>query len=398
MCLLRDDKLDDGEFDLETHGHGQDQDLGRGMTLQRRIHIDFSNLAMCLSRLLPSEGSVLLLYELLLGHPSFVDMLVRGKGFGPVLSGVVKGLYDIAERSCSLDNQYVLIVCCLMLVQDTSLRALLPLTSAAAPWYRERVLSDSSLCDLVVLCTLRTAMFALYSLRDQYLLQNCYAILLNLAPVVSKIHVYTAERFVRVLIQVSRRVVRDSAGVGEGGGNIRADAGDVKELLGVLLKVLGTILRPRRRTSNVQLLYSLLQEHEKVLELFAQPVVQQQLDEGQTIDCCTLQELSELVEQSLAELYRGEDDVYFAAGRAVEVLSASLVARARTEPPVDELETGMITYSYVETESPESFFVPCAWANTLRIGQEVEWHPLKITLFDAVGDVVSEEATQDDKV
>ena len=68
-----------------------------------------------------------------------------------------------------------------MFTQDSKLRSKMAKTYIRATWYTERILGDVSLVDLTVLCAIRTAMHALYHLKgDQYLLSNCYAILLNI--------------------------------------------------------------------------------------------------------------------------------------------------------------------------------------------------------------------------
>ena len=142
-------------------------------------------------------------------------------------------------------------------------------------------------------------------LKDGYLLENCLAILVNLAPQVEHLQPYAAERLVSVLVAASRRWIQGAtaaaktaqaaaaaaaakatggaAGNGAGGesGNGGADAlvaggveegvggggggfSDVQELCGEVARVLflfvWTCTRPRRLGSNVELLYALLHE------------------------------------------------------------------------------------------------------------------------------------------
>ena len=373
LHLLRDDNLYDGDFssDLETRSLGSNE----GMTIQRRIHVDMQNLSKRLAASLPNDGSVLLLYSLL-QHPTFVEMLSHGKNVDPILTSVLKGMYNCGHYS--LEHLYVLIVSALMLIQDSSVRSALSSTKANAPWYRERILSESSMCDLFLLCSLRVALHGLFILQDKYLLTNCHALLLNLAPVVSNVDVYTAERLVKVLIQLCKRVVRESTA--EGG-----DTSDAKEFLNVLMKFAGTLLRPALRAGNVQLIYALLQDHDKVIDLFSSPAVLECIvNDSQTGSSCSVCDIVAIVKQGLAALggTSSQETEYFSASRAVEVLSESIASAAEQECAADEPANWM-TYSYVETDQPEAFFVPCAWNICVRVGGEIDWHLPAITLFDA---------------
>jgi len=396
LSLLRDDKLEDGEagaegaeFDLETHGNSGAK---VSMTLQRRIHIDLSYVSKSLGGSLPSEGSVLLLYSIMQAHPNFVEMLLRGGNVEPILTGVLHGMYGIVENSFTLDHLYLLVVCVLMLVQDASLRASLVSSKPKAPWYRERVLSDSNMSDLVVLCTLRMALYGTYSLRDKYITSNCFAILLNMAPVIENINVYTAERLVKITIQLSKRVVRDSEEKVETEIDTgRAASADVLEFLCCLLKVMGILLRPSRRNSNVQLIYALVAEHEKVCDLFSHPTVIRCGVDGASDSytensLASLDELSALVQLGYAALEgdNGDQAELYSANRAVEVLSAAIAEHASGKKTTDT-EPPFLSYNYVETDNPEAFFVPLAWTNAVRISSEFDWFGSSIALFDAVG-------------
>lgn len=147
-------------------------------------------------------------------------------------------------------------------------------------------------------------------MKDGYLLENCLAILVNLAPQSEHLQPYAAERLVSVLVAASRRWIQgataaaktaqaalaakgngwaagngeggNSGGSGSGGGGalevgmagegvVREAGGglsDVQELCGEVARVLflfvWTCTRPRRLGSNVDLLYALLHEQVRV--------------------------------------------------------------------------------------------------------------------------------------
>lgn len=148
-------------------------------------------------------------------------------------------------------------------------------------------------------------------MKDGYLLENCLAILVNLAPQAEHLQPYAAERLVSVLVAASRRWIQgataaaktaqavavaaaakgsegarnggaggvaagsgargesDGGGGGGGGDGMGSDGdvgglSDVQELCGEVARVLflfvSTCTRPRRLGSNVELLYALLHE------------------------------------------------------------------------------------------------------------------------------------------
>lgn len=157
-------------------------------------------------------------------------------------------------------------------------------------------------------------------LKDGYLLENCLAVLVNLAPQAEHLQSYAAERLVSVLIAASRRWIQgasaaaaaamtaqkakalrqqgnggrggtsEGSGVG-GGGNGNGEGGvmtevdldgekggggegdgglsDVQELCGEVARVLflfvWTCTRPRRLGGNVELLYALLHEQVRLV-------------------------------------------------------------------------------------------------------------------------------------
>jgi hypothetical protein len=75
-------------------------------------------------------------------------------------------------------------------------------------WYKERALgSDIALGDVALLCVLRTALHALFKLKDRYLLPNCLAIISNIGTYISNINSYTAERLVTVVQKLGKRII-----------------------------------------------------------------------------------------------------------------------------------------------------------------------------------------------
>lgn len=75
------------------------------------------------------------------------------------------------------------------------------------------------LLDLTLLCLLRLITYAVFSVRDEYLLSNTSAILQNLTPHVGALLPYTAERIVKVTRRLCARAatVADTTAAGVAG-------------------------------------------------------------------------------------------------------------------------------------------------------------------------------------
>ena len=267
FCLLYDEQLDgdsNNDNDIEL--------MGKSNRIDRRIHCDFKALSSFLVKTLPDPSSAQLLYSFIQLHPTFMDNLTIIDNFDAIITALLNGLYNSCNTT-NVDHLYILVVVALMITQDSKLRSKLAKTYIRAPWYTERILGDVSLVDLTVLCVMRSTMYALYHLKgDQYLLSNCYAILLNIAPYLIGIHTYSAERIVTIIKRIGIRIVKESASATE---SVEKDylLRCMKETTTVLIRIVGVALRPLRRASNVHLVYALIHENSVLLELFLDPII-----------------------------------------------------------------------------------------------------------------------------
>lgn len=386
LCLLRDDKLDDGDYadDLETHGSSSSSML----TLQRRVHLDFCELANGLSKALPSEASVLLLYSLLQAHPTFVEIMILTGKIEIILDGVLRGLYEIPHVNAPLEHMYVLIVSALMVAQDSSLRSSLSTLRSQALWYRERTLTDASFADVIVLCTLRTSIHALFKLQDQYILSNSCAVLLNIAPYITNIHVYAAERIVNVILRIASRIIKDDGSASPSAVNI----GAMRETLNNLLKVVGIAIRLSKRVSNIQIIYAFIRHgSEKITSVLGHPaILSTAAAVSDTADDIKLPQLTSKIIDYLSKLEVVGDDNqgipnFLSAAKIVELLSAAIDCEQEEldeRAAIQEAQAQSLTYTYVEGDNPESFFVPCAWAACIKSCPETTWYQKSVSLFE----------------
>lgn len=191
----------------------------------RRI-IDLVQLSKFIASALPSSGVLLLLYSLLHTHPSYLQSLLylNFSNADPkdgdnmdlicsILLPLLHYLYD-CDASNGIEQLYLVSVCVLLMVQNDELCKRLSSKKVALPWYRERTFKDTrsdslsalSLADATLLCVLRAVMLATTKLQDPYLASNCFAILLNIAPVLVSLHIYAAERLVGLLNRLGRKL------------------------------------------------------------------------------------------------------------------------------------------------------------------------------------------------
>lgn len=303
-------------------------------------HVDYASLAAALSSLSPAP-CVLLLYALLLKHPSFLEgLLLLPEALAAVLDTLLMRLYD-AQSLRGADQVYALLIDALLLVQDSRVRVAMSAPSPARDWrwYRERPLRGASAADLLVLCTLRTTVLALFNWRDAYALSHCGAVLLNAAPALVGIHVYVAERLVETLCKLGRRLLR------------AGDALDapVRETLELLLRVVATVAGAEGGTRNVNMLYALVQA-EAALVSSLEPLSDLSAS-GRFVLSLAREYLEALAE---GDAGGGLTD----ATRVAERLRGLLTLRPVAPPP----DPTAPHYAYEEDPGADSFFVPCAWA------------------------------------
>ena len=157
-------------------------------------------------------------------------------------------------------------------------------------------MSEVSLCDLVVLCVIRTIMHALFRLRDQYLVYNCFAVLLNLAPLISNTHSYAAERLVVVMSRLCKRLVKIKEGGAVSGADLSGTSehlmstsqhsavnsntsssgvpvDSLEETVRVFFKAVTAAIRPSKRASNIYIVYALIHEAETLQKLLRHPEI-----------------------------------------------------------------------------------------------------------------------------
>ena len=360
-----------------------------------------NNIDNSIEEMLPSENTTLFLYALLHIHPSFIDFLTSSRCIESVFCGILHGLYDSSNAAC-IDHLYILVTNVLVVVQDKMLRqSLSHMKAIKAPWYVEHKLIDTSVADLTMLCTLRCTLHALFKLKDSYLLSNCFAVMIDLAPVLQEIDIYVSERIVKVIYQLAKRsILSDSASASTTTTPSEADVmssyllGDVsiainsRETLGVLLKVCALALHPSKRSRNVHLLYALIHEYEKLKSVLKSDVDTSDLagaggDSFVLMAFMQQKELLAMTKHYLDKLNLDKESSYSSAVDAVNALR-SVLEEEEENSSVEEGPKRGVNFSYTEEDNADAFFVPCVWASMVRVNEEIDFNMRDTTLFSPI--------------
>ncbi|KAH9298090.1 hypothetical protein KI387_029772 [Taxus chinensis] len=171
------------------------------------VRLPFASLFDTLGCCMTDESSILLLYSLLHGNSDFLEYVLVRTDLDTLLMPVLEMLYDAPRRS---SNQiYMLLIILLILSQDSSFNASIhKLILSNVPWYREQLLSRTSLGSLMVVILIRTVKYNLSKLRDLYLHTNCLATLANMAPHVHRLSPYASQRLVSLFNMLSRKYTK----------------------------------------------------------------------------------------------------------------------------------------------------------------------------------------------
>ncbi|KAG5106020.1 hypothetical protein JHK82_042990 [Glycine max] len=149
---------------------------------------------------------------------------------------------------------------------DAAMAQILP----TVPWYKERLLLQSSLGSLMVIILIRTIQYNLSKLRDVYLHTTCLATLANLAPHVHRLSAYASQRLVSLFGMLSRKYnkladLRDGKLNNAGSNSIERSS--LVEDMSAELQIYTDFLRLVLEIINAILTYALPRNPEVVYEI-----------------------------------------------------------------------------------------------------------------------------------
>lgn len=255
-------------FPTDTNG----VDLQTGLTKQATmtvVSINFESLFEAFGRIVHTEVGALMLYTMLLSSPILAASIAARSDLDTLVIPLLRTLYfsstlsnddatnlrrtntashlnpfvALSQRDRpfrSLSQLYVILILLLIFSQDASFGrdSFRRVNISGVKWYKERQIKEASLGSMLVLVLLRAISFNLNRLRDEFLLSNCCAVLLNLSPHIVDLNGYASTRLVSVTTSCFKRY---SALVAENGGEVEEE-GDMSTLLGMHGEVLGRCL------------------------------------------------------------------------------------------------------------------------------------------------------------
>lgn len=267
-----------------------------------------------------------------------------------------------------------------------------------------------SLGSLTVLCVLRVLVYNLAKLSDMFLLDNCLAILSNLAPHVEGLHPYACQRLVAVALtalkkcalfaeryhaEIDRQAQATITGTTHGPqahsavGVDRATQLDqmltvYMQCLRTVMGVINTCLRRKQIHKNAALIYALLHKQHELEAASSKASVQGMVDLGMVPDLIrhmnerlervtgdlSVEKTTEVIERSIAAFVnRVERERASAAG--------TFHPGAANDGADDE--PGKI--SYEEQADADAFFVPYTWEVIHAHTGDLHWRSDRIAVF-----------------
>ncbi|KAL5158924.1 Dymeclin [Glycine soja] len=335
----------------------------------------FDTLGMCLA----DETAVLLLYSLLQGNSTFLEYVLVRTDLDTLLMPILEALYDARRRTA---NQiYILLIILLILSQDSSFNAgIHKLILPTVPWYKERLLLQSSLGSLMVIILIRTIQYNLSKLRDVYLHTTCLATLANLAPHVHRLSAYASQRLVSLFGMLSRKYnkladLRDGKLNNAGSNSIERSS--LVEDMSAELQIYTDFLRLVLEIINAILTYALPRNPEVVYEIMHKQEVFQPFKNHPCFN--------ELVENiyTVLDFFNSRMDAQRMNGdwSVNEVLQVIIVNCRSWRADGMKMFT-QLHFTYEQESHQEEFFIPYVWQLVLS-RRGFEFNAGAIHLFSA---------------
>ncbi|KAL6192223.1 hypothetical protein ACLB2K_038608 [Fragaria x ananassa] len=361
----------DVEFDrVDTEGNAHS-----GPILRLPFASLFDTLGMCLT----DEAAALLLYSLLQGNPDFLEYVLVRTDLDTLLMPILEALYDAPKRT---SNQiYMLLIILLILSQDSSFNASIhKLILPTVPWYKERLLHQTSLGSLMVITLIRTVQYNLSKLRDVYLHTTCLATLANMAPHVHRLSAYASQRLVSLFDMLSRKYnklaeVRNNQMTLAKGNSIEDDTLEPFLLQSTEIHIYTDFLRLVLEILNAILTYALPRNPEVVYAIMHRQEVFQPFRNHPRFN--------ELLENiyTVLDFFNSRVDAQRTDGEwSVEKVLQVIIINCRSWRGEGMKMFTQLRFTYEQESNPEEFFIPYLWQLVLsRCG--ISFNPGAINLF-----------------
>nr|GMD80819.1 dymeclin isoform X2 [Ipomoea batatas] len=291
------------------------------------------------------------------GNSDFLEYVLVRTDLDTLLMPLLETLYNAPRRA---PNQiYMVLIILLILSQDSSFNASIhKLMLQSVPWYKERVLHQTSLGSLMVIILTRIINYNLSKLRDVYLHTNCLATLANMAPHVHRLSAYASQRLVSLFDMLSRKynklaeMKNDKMSFSNGesiGDNLPEDSSAelhiYTDFLRIVLEILNAILTyalPR----NPEVVYAILHRQEVFHPFKSHPRFNELLDNLFTV----------------LDFFNSRMDAQNIVGEwSVEKVLQIIIVNCRSWRGEGMKMFTQMRFTYEQESHPEEFFIPYVW-------------------------------------
>ncbi|KAJ4763755.1 Dymeclin [Rhynchospora pubera] len=340
------------------------------------VRLPFASLFDTLGMYLKDETSVLLLYSLVQGNVDFLEYCLVRTDLDTLLMPIMETLYNAQRRT---SNQiYMLLIILLILSQDSSFNATIhKLILPNVPWYKERLLHQTSLGSLMVIILIRTINYNLSKLRDIYLHTNCLAILANMAPHVHRLSGYASQRLVSLFDMLSRKytklaelkndkvlkIVSDQIEDDNIADDMSTELHIYTDFLRIVLEIINAILTyalPR----NPEVIYAVMHRQEVFEPFKNHPRFNELLENIYTV----------------LDFFNSRMDMQELEGEwSVNKVLQVIINNCRSWRGEGMKMFTQLRFTYEQESHPEEFFIPYVWRLVLAHG--FSFNPGAINLF-----------------
>ncbi|XP_011090669.1 dymeclin [Sesamum indicum] len=352
------------------------------------VRLPFASLFDTLGVCLAHETSVLLLYSLVHGNSDFLEYVLVRTDLDTLLMPMLETLYNAPSRTSN--HIYMVLVIFLILSQDSSFNASIhKLMLPNVPWYRERLLNQTSLGSFIVIMLIRTVKYNLSKLRDVYLHTNCLATLANMAPHVYRLSAYASERLVSLFDMLSRKYNKlaefKNDKMNTEDGDLRGDSffedpsaelHIYTDFLRLVLEILNAILT-YALPQNPEVVYAIMHRQEVFLPFKSHPRYNELLENIYTV----------------VDFFNSRIDSQKMDGDwSVEEVLEVIINNCRSWRGEGMKMFTQLRFTYEQESHPEEFFIPYVWQLVLS-HSGFTFNPSSINLFPVpVEDINGEEA------
>lgn len=286
------------------------------------FHLNLSRLFQSMCNTQYQEASTLLLYFLIHKNPEVRAYILSKTDIDKLVVPILKILYSAPEQNSH--HIYMALIILLILTEDDHFNQLVhEIQIKTVEWYKDRMLRNVTLGDLIILVVVRTIQYNMTRMRDRYLHTNCLAALANMSAHFRNLHSYACQRIFSLLTllvkkqrKVNEKLANRHSGVSGAGAlsqqgavalemeshqDYASELSVLIEVLRMLLEILNSCLTGSGIRHNVNLIYALLRQKDVFDDLRNHPGFQDILQNIDTVVAFFSSRLTEADESQTME-------------------------------------------------------------------------------------------------